>query len=185
MSSKNIFFKKTFYTLVLVTIFFKSYSDPKTVTDDTDFNRFFVTASGGWGHLSSSPHNTGVFTTTAGYFFNKNITGEFRYLGYFASKQDTELNGNSYLGLVKYNYELFSGVRAGAGVGLGIGSSFQKNKLLGLSSSKASGLFAVPVSLSVPTGFIDNMDFLITYLYVKSFDKGEANFITTGLSYSF
>ncbi|MBK2029116.1 hypothetical protein IB655_03575 [Francisella noatunensis] len=118
------------------------------------FNRFFVTASGGWGHLSTSPHNTGVFTTTAGYFFTKNITGEFRYLGYFASKQDTELNGNSYL-------------------------------LLGLSSSKNSGLFAVPVSLSVPTGFIDNMDFLITYLYVKSFDKGEANFITTGLSYSF
>jgi hypothetical protein len=182
MNSKNIFFKKNFYILILVVTFSKSYGNSKP---RADVNRFFVTVSGGWGYISSSPHNTGVFTTTAGYFFTKNITGEFRYLGYFANRQDTELNGNSYLGLVKYNYELYAGVKVGAGVGLGIGSKFQKNKLLGLSSNKSSGLFAVPVSLSIPTGLIDNMDFLITYLYVRSFDKGNANYITAGLSYSF
>ncbi|QLE78379.1 hypothetical protein FLM55_00945 [Francisella sp. Scap27] len=175
------------FKIIAVVIFFISVitSYGNTSEDNSlDQKDFFATVSGGWGSVSETPHNTGVVTATLGYFLQENISAEFRYLGYFANQKETKLDGNSYLGLVKYNYSFFNNnLKAGAGVGLGIGNVFKKN--IDGAKSNYSGLIALPISIATPSRIIKNMDFIVTYLYVRSFDKGYANFITSGISYSF
>lgn len=96
-----------------------------------------------------------------------------------------EKEGSSYLGLLKYNHELFYGIKAGAGIGLGIGSTVNNDLSTGKTIRKSFGIFAIPVSVSAPTGLIDNMDYLITYLHVISFDNVHSDYVAAGLSYSF